>query len=87
MLFVGGPKDGMREEIPRAPGCVTFQCYVQQVPKFMSTSIRYDVHTYTLKKCVLVDGSECMVAVHSSVPDLQAQLVKGYRYHRKKRYR
>lgn len=90
ILFIGGPKDGLREAIPQATVYHQLQVphYVQRnlgslnspMPAFGITT-----HTFTIKRFVAEDGTELKIAVHSSVKDVMKQLVKGYHYHRKPR--
>lgn len=92
ILFIGGPKDGLRQRLPPA---VTG--HVLQTPVYERWGAcpavdfpRYNIvtHTYTLKRIYIGDQGEFLeVAVHSSVKDPMRSLIKGYRYHRNPRPR
>ncbi len=89
-LFIGGPKDGKRETLPPNFYPFQMQCVqrtgIRTMPdpnSVFDPSFGITTHTYTAK--VLKCGKT--VYMHSSVSDLIEQLVKGYRYHRKPKYR
>lgn len=52
----------------------------------MPDSIGVTEHTYSLKEYRGENGEILRVAFHSSVKNPMEKLVKGYRYHRKRRY-
>lgn len=92
ILFIGGPKDGKREALPQTTRIHQLQTAnftrrdtfpsATPMPAFGITT-----HTFEIKQLIAEDGSVLKIAVHSSVKDVMKQLVKGYHYHRKPRYR
>lgn len=89
-LFIGGPKDGKRENIPlnnsttlqvASMGFAGLNGPIPTSPAFGITQ-----HTYSLKKFITQAGEELVVAAHSTIPNMMEQLVKGYRYHRNPRH-
>ena len=92
ILFIGGPKDGKRERLPNSTG-LQFQCSIRSksYDRFPDpvTDLSFSVvtHTYEIKQFTDDNGGRIQVAVHSSVKNSMQQLIKGYRYHRKPRYR
>jgi hypothetical protein len=92
MLFVGGPKDGKREDFPTQGGYVqtaVLNPYTKAYPPPFDDSLGIEVHTYQIKRFSdgEPDGTVFEVAFHSTVKNPMAALIKGYRYHRKKRCR
>lgn len=90
ILFIGGPKDGKREFLP--DGQHQIRCATRILPDSKNTvadflAVGFQTHTFEIKRFRCEDGTELEIAVHSSVKDVMKQLVKGYHYHRKPRYR
>lgn len=88
ILFVGGPKDGCREAIPGATTCLrSVQCDYTHTFADPSACVGFQTFTYTIHRLHGANNEVHQVAADSSVPDVMAALVKGYRYHRPKRTR
>lgn len=89
-LFVGGPKDGKREDWdwgrsgPIAQ-VATYNVFHGPVVPIDQGTIGMDIHTYQLKQ-FRQNGTDYEVAFHSSVTDPMKALITGYHYHRKPRY-
>jgi hypothetical protein len=88
ILFIGGPKDGLRQARPPAVTAIQYQSW-RAAPQnsILGGSLGFTTHTYNLKRVAVGDNEFVEVAVHSSITNPMKQLLKGYRYHRNPRPR
>lgn len=86
-LFVGGPNDGKRQELPNVQPhhyAYSFQSDLNNGYVNPCDSIGVTVHTYTRKQFRQA-GKTFEVMFHSTIIDPMEALIKGYRYHRNPR--
>lgn len=90
ILFLGGPNDGKRMLVPPSSHTIVMPVFTtpNRCPSnVISASFGFTTHTFAIKELRLQNGTTAKIAVHSSIKDPLEQLVRGYRYHRKQRYR
>jgi hypothetical protein len=96
-LFIGGPRDGIREELPPhilgATACYqTLEArpayrdgYPTGYPAEINLAPHIKTHMYHLKQ--FNESNETFqIAVHSSVTNPMRRLFNGYRYPKRKKY-